>query len=248
MVYIHTLTPQAAVSTDNKRTASRSAMVKAVLAVLASRRGQPVSTDTLCSLLWDDPPIAPASNLRTFIAQTRTLLGPDANLLRTHRCGPGGATAYQLDIDPGHSDLTAFEAYLARARSAWRTKHWDIAARSATAATNVWTGEACGFPESRGIRTMLVALEHAHADATELAARLHHRTTFGTCPIMDTAWHYARYPWRSSAAVAFMRDMFHHPTNTPQPQANTYSYPPRSRHDHQSVPVTHRTGDPRLRS
>src|SRR5580693_10089427 len=59
----------------------RGAKQRALLALLALQRGQPVSADRLIDLLWDDREAAnPANALQAQIGQLRRTLGPAAIL------------------------------------------------------------------------------------------------------------------------------------------------------------------------
>ena len=59
----------------------RGAKQRALLALLALQRGQPVSADRLIDLLWGDGQAAnPANALQTQIGQLRRTLGPAAIL------------------------------------------------------------------------------------------------------------------------------------------------------------------------
>src|ERR1700685_4522403 len=80
----------------------RGAKQRALLALLALQRGQPVSADRLIDMLWGDGQAAnPANALQAQIGQLRRTLGPAARL--TTEAG------YALTAGPGEGDVVRFE-------------------------------------------------------------------------------------------------------------------------------------------
>jgi predicted ATPase/DNA-binding SARP family transcriptional activator len=87
----------------------RGAKQRALLALLALQRGQPVSADRLIDLLWGDGQAAnPANALQAQIGQLRRTLGSAAIL--TSEAG------YALDVGPEDVDVVRFEHLVARGR------------------------------------------------------------------------------------------------------------------------------------
>src|SRR5580658_1497633 len=87
----------------------RGAKQRALLALLALQRGQPVSADRLIDLLWGDGQAAnPANALQAQIGQLRRTLGPAAIL--TTEAG------YTLDVGPDEVDVVRFEQLVAKGR------------------------------------------------------------------------------------------------------------------------------------
>src|SRR5579863_8395758 len=87
----------------------RGAKQRALLALLALRPGQPVSTDKLIDLLWGDGQAAnPANALQAQIGQLRRTLGPAAIL--TTEAG------YALAAGPDQVDVIRFEHLVAQGR------------------------------------------------------------------------------------------------------------------------------------
>ena len=85
----------------------RGAKQRALLALLALQRGQPVSADRLIDLLWGDGQVAnPANALQAQIGQLRRTLGPDAIL--TSEAG------YALTAGPEEVDVARFEQLVAK--------------------------------------------------------------------------------------------------------------------------------------
>jgi LuxR family maltose regulon positive regulatory protein len=85
----------------------RGAKQRALLALLALQRGQPVSADRLIDLLWGDGQAAnPANALQTQIGQLRRTLGPAAILT--------SESGYALAAGPGEVDVVRFERLVAK--------------------------------------------------------------------------------------------------------------------------------------
>jgi DNA-binding SARP family transcriptional activator len=80
----------------------RGARQRALLALLALQRGQPVSADRLIDALWGDGHAAnPANALQAQIGQLRRTLGAEA--IVTSDAG------YALDVQPDQVDVVRFE-------------------------------------------------------------------------------------------------------------------------------------------
>ena len=87
----------------------RGAKQRALLALLALRRGQPVSADQLIDVLWADGQAAnPANALQAQIGQLRRTLGAAAIL--TTEAG------YALAVGPDQVDVLRFEQLVAKGR------------------------------------------------------------------------------------------------------------------------------------
>lgn len=87
----------------------RGAKQRALLALLALQRGQPVSADRLIDLLWGDGQAAnPANALQAQIGQLRRTLG-SAAILTTE-------AGYALDVGPEDVDVVRFEHLVAQGR------------------------------------------------------------------------------------------------------------------------------------
>ena len=84
----------------------RGAKQRALLALLALQRGQPVSADRLIDVLWGDgQAVNPANALQAQIGQLRRTLGAAA--IVTSDAG------YALDVPPGQVDVLRFEQLVA---------------------------------------------------------------------------------------------------------------------------------------
>ena len=115
----------------------RGAKQRALLALLALQRGQPVSADRLIDVLWGDGQAAnPANALQAQIGQLRRTLGPAAIL--TTEAG------YALAVGPGSRSMSSASSGWSRRDSGWpptarrrrRRPFW--ARRSACGAASRW--------------------------------------------------------------------------------------------------------------
>ena len=89
--------------------AVRGAKQRALLALLALHRGEPVSADRLIDVLWGDGQAAnPANALQAQIGQLRRTLG--AGAIVTTEAG------YALAVGPGEVDVVCFEQLVAKGR------------------------------------------------------------------------------------------------------------------------------------
>ncbi len=111
---------------------------RAVLAALVARANEPASVPYLTDAIWDTPPVAPESNLRTYIAGLRrcfTDAGADPAGLRTQ------ANTYVLDVDPDDIDAHQFTHWSTLGDQALEQgDHQTAAARFANALA-LWRGE-----------------------------------------------------------------------------------------------------------
>ena len=94
--------------------AVRGAKQRALLALLALHRGEPVSADRLIDALWGDGQAAnPVNALQAQIGQLRRTLG--AGAIVTTEAG------YALAVGPGEVDVVRFEQLVAK-DGAWRSR------------------------------------------------------------------------------------------------------------------------------
>ena len=102
----------------------RGAKQRALLALLALQRGQPVSADRLIDVLWGEGQVSnPANALQAQIGQLRRTFGAAAIL--TTEAG------YALDVGPDDVDVVRFERLVADGRrlvgdgeERWRQRRW----------------------------------------------------------------------------------------------------------------------------
>jgi DNA-binding SARP family transcriptional activator len=162
---------------DGKVVALPRQMHRALLALLALRANEVVSTDRLIEELWDGKPPATAKDaLQNYVSQLRKALGRDAIVTR--------APGYLLEIPPEHTDVGRFEQLLARARA---TDDAEQRAALLRDALSLWRGpaladlayeafaapEAARLDEARAVaREDLVDAELALGRHTELVAEL----------------------------------------------------------------------------
>jgi len=111
---------------------------RAVLAALVARANEPASVPYLTDSIWDTPPVAPESNLRTYIAGLRRCFadaGADPACLRTQ------ANTYVLDVDPNHVDAQQFTQWSTRGDRALEQGDHQTAADCFATALALWRGE-----------------------------------------------------------------------------------------------------------
>ena len=137
----------------------RGAKQRALLALLALQRGQPVGADRLIDLLWGDGQAAnPANALQAQIGQLRRTLGPAAIL--TTEAG------YALGAGPDEVDVVRFEQLVAKGRR--------LAADGAMEPASAALGEALRLRRGEPLAEFTYAgffnAERAHLDELTLVA------------------------------------------------------------------------------
>src|ERR1700723_3214736 len=137
----------------------RGAKQRALLALLALQRGQPVSADRLIDLLWGDGTVAnPANALQAQIGQLRRTFGAAAIL--TTEAG------YALAAGPGEVDVVRFEQLVAKGRR--------LAADGELAPASAALAEALGLRRGEPLTEFTYAgffdAERAHLDELTLVA------------------------------------------------------------------------------
>ncbi|MEU0883447.1 BTAD domain-containing putative transcriptional regulator [Lentzea sp. NPDC005914] len=105
---------------------------RAVLTMLLLHANQAVSVAQLTEAVWDSPPVSPESNLRTYVAGLRKVLG---ERLIT-RPGHG----YQLVVEPGELDLDAFDSLVRQGDEAAHEADVEAAAGFYGEALSRWHG------------------------------------------------------------------------------------------------------------
>jgi DNA-binding SARP family transcriptional activator len=137
----------------------RGAKQRALLALLALQRGQPVSADRLIDHLWGDGEVAnPANALQAQIAQLRRSLGAAA--IVTSEAG------YALEIGPDDVDLVRFEQLVAAGRRLLEEGEVALASAALGEALALRRGEPLGEFAYAGFADV----ERAHLDELTLVA------------------------------------------------------------------------------
>jgi DNA-binding SARP family transcriptional activator len=116
---------------------------RALLALLASRVGQPVTVDVMLEALWaDHPPPSAVTSLQAYVANLRRILEPHrqprtpTTVLRT--CPRG----YLLDARAVDIDVHRFDERAAAGRQAWDGGDPHEAVRQFDAGLALWRGQA----------------------------------------------------------------------------------------------------------
>jgi DNA-binding SARP family transcriptional activator/Tfp pilus assembly protein PilF len=107
---------------------------RAVLAALLLRANDTATVGYLASAVWETPPVAPESNIRTYVAGLRQRLSGGSSRLRT---APGG---YQLEVQPGELDMDTFSQLAERGSRALRQGDFTTAAAQLVRALSLWNG------------------------------------------------------------------------------------------------------------
>jgi DNA-binding SARP family transcriptional activator/tetratricopeptide (TPR) repeat protein len=112
----------------------------AVLAALLVRANETVGLPYLCEAVWEVPPNAAESNIRTYVAKLRRLLGERGlgDRLTT------GNRGYHLAVAPGELDLNLFEEAIGQGQHAARADQHQEAADAFASAVALWRGDAFG--------------------------------------------------------------------------------------------------------
>ncbi|MFD4639832.1 BTAD domain-containing putative transcriptional regulator [Lentzea sp. NPDC058436] len=105
---------------------------RAVLTMLLLHSNEAVSVAQLTEAVWDSPPVSPESNLRTYVAGLRKVLG-DRLITR-----PGHG--YQLAVEPGELDLDAFDQLVRDGENALTDSDAEAAAELFGQALARWHG------------------------------------------------------------------------------------------------------------
>ena len=131
---------------------------RSLLAGLLTGQGRRISTDRLVAALWEAPPASAASNIRTYAATLRKLLGPYGR--RLVHAGDG----YSLEVGPDELDAIRWSRALALAGSATPAHAADLLAD----ALALWTGTAAeGVPRLGPVGRNLDVLDETRNTAIE---------------------------------------------------------------------------------
>jgi DNA-binding SARP family transcriptional activator len=147
------------VAIDGRQAGAAGSKRDALLALLAMRRGRPVSVDALIDDLWDsDMPASPRNAVQHHVARLRAALGQDAIV--------GSPNGYA--IADATTDACVFEDLLVETRAALRAGDARAAADAAARALSLWRGSALeGLADTDSIRAEAGRLEELRFDALE---------------------------------------------------------------------------------
>lgn len=136
---------------------------KAVLAALVLDLGRPVSVERLIEAVWGEhPPGRALPTLQVHVSNLRRTLGDGADLLVTETPG------YRLRIEPGDSDLGAFDALTATAREQRVAGRFAEAEAALRDALGLWTGAPLAdLPSTQVIEESRSWLESRYGAAIE---------------------------------------------------------------------------------
>ena len=189
----------------------------ALLAALAARAGEVVSTDRLITLLWgDDLPENPEASLHSAVFKLRTSLrsacGRDVLLTRER--------GYQLALSPGDLDAAVFDDLLAQADDRPPAEAAAILGK----ALRLWRGPAYGgFADTEIAHLEAMRLEEGRWVAVERRAEslLACGRAAEVVPLLEPF--VAEHPLRESARATLMRAL-HQAGRTPEALEHYQSY------------------------
>jgi DNA-binding SARP family transcriptional activator len=147
------------VTVDGRPAGTGGSKRDALLALLALRRGRPVSVDALIDDLWgSEMPASPRNAVQHHVARLRATLGHDAIV--------GTPNGYALA--DASTDVLVFEDLLVQARAALRDGDARTAADVAARALSLWGGSALeGLADTDFVRAEADRLEELRIDALE---------------------------------------------------------------------------------
>ncbi|MGW7387063.1 AfsR/SARP family transcriptional regulator [Streptomyces sp. NPDC054794] len=174
-----------------------------VLARLVAAEGRMVTTDTLVSDLWTDPPARAVGALRTFVAALRRALEPDRPPRNPPRVivteGPG----YALRLPREDVDVHRFQDTVARARRN------PAAVTDLGAALAAWRGPAyADVTGSAWAQRERTRLEELRLEGVELRARILLDSGEGADLVPELGAHVAEHPWREPAWELLARALY----------------------------------------
>lgn len=149
---------------SGERTAISAARLRALLAVLLWRAGQPVPADELAELVWDGAPPRQASDAtRALVMRLRRQLDERA-AARIMTRAPG----YAIEVSGDELDAAQFETLTREAGAAVRAGQWAQAQRTASQALGLWRGDPLTDIPSQMLRDLwLPHLDQLHLQALE---------------------------------------------------------------------------------
>ncbi|SDD11293.1 AfsR/SARP family transcriptional regulator [Actinokineospora iranica] len=141
---------------------------RALLAALLLRANSFAGVGYLAESVWETPPAAPESNIRTYVAGLRRrfrAVGADETRLATR---PGG---YLLTVEPGELDVVEFRDLAAEGERALREGDFASAMAELGRALDLWRGEPL---DGLGYRGAPLAAETSRLSDLRLAVAEHH--------------------------------------------------------------------------
>ncbi|MEV0402729.1 AfsR/SARP family transcriptional regulator [Actinoallomurus sp. NPDC050550] len=123
---------------DGRTTYLRAPKHRTLLTALLLRPGSLVRLDSLAAALWPSgPPASGVANIRTYVRELRTFLGPAASRLETRAGG------YLLSVEPSEVDALEFTTLAREGDTALRSGDAEHAADVLGRALTLWRGEVC---------------------------------------------------------------------------------------------------------
>ncbi len=132
--------------------------------MLLLHANQAVSVAQLAEAVWESPPVSPESNLRTYVAGLRKVLGERL----VTRPGHG----YQLVVEPGELDLDEFDQLVRSAEDASAENDTEAAADLFAQALAKWHGTPSEVTAGPSLRAEYTRLQERRLAAVEKFAML----------------------------------------------------------------------------
>ncbi|WP_203923227.1 AfsR/SARP family transcriptional regulator [Rugosimonospora africana] len=155
-----------AVDTDERPLTLGRRRERCLLGLLLLNAGEPVTTERLVSLLWEEDPLPadPPAVIRTYVSRLRSSLDPADSGAQSVLIGRPGA--YVAEVDPGSVDAHRFRESIKQARS---EADGYRRSRLLTDALGLWRGNLMADVASDALRRRVGAdLNELRAVATEL--------------------------------------------------------------------------------
>ncbi|MEU0533573.1 AfsR/SARP family transcriptional regulator [Amycolatopsis tolypomycina] len=178
---------------------------RSVLAALLLRANSVAGIGYLAEAVWEKPPVAPESNIRTYVAGLRRMFGAIGEDRLATRSG-----GYLLTVHRGELDLEVFEEQAGLGNQAWQRGDFAAAAGHFERAAGLWRGRPlAGLSPGPVLRAEIARLEDVRLTAAERHA--HARIELGRpeTAVGDLRVLLAEHPLREQLWVTLMLALQH---------------------------------------
>ena len=148
--------------------------LRALLALLLTGAGHPVTVHEIVDVLWGhDPPDTAVNVVQQHVGALRRLLEPDLPARGESRWLVRGSGGYRLEVDPDGLDLLRFRALRQQAEQATRDGEPATATELLVEALALWRGPAAsGIAAEVRAHPAFAALDNEHLAAVKEASEL----------------------------------------------------------------------------
>jgi DNA-binding SARP family transcriptional activator/tetratricopeptide (TPR) repeat protein len=188
---------------DHRPVTLNAAMLRALLALLLHRPGQPLAVASIVEALWPgQPPATARKTVQVYVGRLRTALGEEERI----RHGPGG---YVITVAPEELDALRFRALIDAGRDARRRGELAAADGLLTEALALWRGTPFAdldgadavAHETRLLEDQWLAAQELRA-AVRLDLRRHHEV------VADLAGLLTAHPYQERLAAYLMLALY----------------------------------------